>query len=101
MKDSKFENHKLVRKILFLVDDGFMGFKVEKNADLQVICILYNLFMQKVENIEGAKNAGYHAVLVQTGKYRKALVAQSQIKPSGIISSIDALPGYLSSLIKQ
>jgi hypothetical protein len=35
--------------------------------------------------------------LVQTGKYRKAFVAQSQIKPDGIISSIAALPGYLSS----
>ena len=54
-----------------------------------------------INDIEGAQNAGYHAVLVQTGKYRKALVAQSQIKPSGIISSIAALPGYLSSLIKQ
>jgi ribonucleotide monophosphatase NagD (HAD superfamily) len=50
-----------------------------------------------INDIEGAQNAGYHAVLVQTGKYRKALVAQSQIKPSGIISSIAALPGYLSS----
>ena len=54
-----------------------------------------------INDIEGAQNAGYHAVLVQTGKYRKAFVAQSQIKPDGIISSIAALPSYLSSLIKQ
>jgi ribonucleotide monophosphatase NagD (HAD superfamily) len=54
-----------------------------------------------INDIEGAQNAGYHAVLVQTGKYRKVLTAQSQIKPNGIISSIAALPGYISALIKQ
>lgn len=54
-----------------------------------------------INDIEGAQNAGYHAVLVQTGKYRKGLVEQSQIKPDGIISSIAALPNYLSALIKQ
>ena len=54
-----------------------------------------------INDIEGAQNAGYYAVLVQTGKYRKDLVDQTQIKPDGIISSIAALPNYLSALIKR
>jgi HAD superfamily hydrolase (TIGR01458 family) len=54
-----------------------------------------------INDIEGAQNSGYHAVLVQTGKYRKALVEQSPIAPDGIIASIAALPSYLSALIKQ
>ena len=49
-------------------------------------------------DIEGAQNAGYHAVLVQTGKYRKALVEQSPITPDGILTSVAALPNYLAAL---
>ncbi len=51
-------------------------------------------------DIEGAQNAGYHAVLVQTGKYRKALVEQSPITPDGILTSVAALPNYLAALMK-
>jgi HAD superfamily hydrolase (TIGR01458 family) len=51
-----------------------------------------------INDIEGAQNTGYHAVLVQTGKYRKAIVEQSEIIPDGIITSVTALPNYLSSL---
>lgn len=51
-----------------------------------------------INDIEGAQNTGYHAVLVQTGKYRKAIVEQSEIIPDGIIPSVAALPNYLSSL---
>lgn len=51
-----------------------------------------------INDIEGAQNTGYHAVLVQTGKYRKAIVEQSEIIPDGIITSVAALPNYLSSL---
>ena len=51
-----------------------------------------------INDIEGAQNTGYHAVLVQTGKYRKAIVEQSEIIPNGIITSVAALPNYLSSL---
>ena len=54
-----------------------------------------------INDIEGAQNAGYHAVLVQTGKYRKALLEQSPITPDGIMASIAALPSYLSALIRQ
>ncbi len=50
-----------------------------------------------VNDIQGAQDAGYKAVLVQTGKYRKHLIDQSQIRPDGIISSIAALPHYLSA----
>ena len=42
---------------------------------------------------------GMHAVLVQTGKYRKALVDESIIKPEGSISSIRELPNYLQTQI--
>ena len=51
-----------------------------------------------INDIEGAQNTGYHAVLVQTGKYRKAIVEQSEIIPDGIIPSVAALPNYLSLL---
>lgn len=51
-----------------------------------------------INDIEGAQNTGYHAVLVQTGKYRKAIVEQSEIIPDGIITSVAALPNYLSLL---
>ena len=50
-----------------------------------------------IHDIQGAKHVGYHAVLVQTGKYRKELVAQSDISPDGIIRSVAALPDYLQS----
>ena len=53
-----------------------------------------------INDIEGAQNAGYHAVLVQTGKYRKALVEQSPITPDGILTSVAALPNYLADLMK-
>lgn len=53
-----------------------------------------------INDIQGAQNAGYHAVLVQTGKYRKALVAQSSITPDGVIPSVAALPNYLLSISK-
>ena len=39
-------------------------------------------------NIKGAQLMGMHTVLVQTGKYRKALVDESNIVPDGCISSI-------------
>ena len=51
-----------------------------------------------INDIEGAQNTGYHAVLVQTGKYRKAIVEQSEIIPDGIITSVAALPNYLTSM---
>ena len=51
-----------------------------------------------INDIEGAQNTGYHAVLVQTGKYRKAIVEQSEIIPDGIITSVAELPNYLSLL---
>ena len=50
-----------------------------------------------IHDIQGAQHVGYHAVLVQTGKYRKELVAQSDISPDGIIRSVAALPDYLQS----
>lgn len=53
-----------------------------------------------INDIQGAQNAGYHAVLVQTGKYRKALVAQSSITPDGVIPSVAELPNYLFSIRK-
>lgn len=53
-----------------------------------------------INDIQGAQNAGYHAVLVQTGKYRKALVAQSSITPDGVIPSVAELPNYLLSIRK-
>ena len=74
-----------------------MGTALLKAATNELIMVGDDL----INDIEGAQNAGYHAVLVQTGKYRKGLVDQSQIKPDGIISSIAALPNYLSALIKQ
>jgi ribonucleotide monophosphatase NagD (HAD superfamily) len=48
-----------------------------------------------INDIKGAQQMGYHAILVQTGKYRKALVEKSEIKPDGCISSIALLPDYL------
>lgn len=54
-----------------------------------------------INDIEGAQKVGYHAVLVQTGKYRKALVEQSKIIPDGIIESVAELPDYLLTLMKQ
>lgn len=51
-----------------------------------------------INDIEGGQNTGYHAVLVQTGKYRNAIVEQSEIIPDGIITSVAALPNYLSSM---
>ncbi|NCG04748.1 MAG: TIGR01458 family HAD-type hydrolase [Bacteroidetes bacterium] len=50
-----------------------------------------------VNDIQGAQNAGYLAVLVQTGKYREALVKQGDINPNGIITSVAELPNYLLS----
>ena len=50
-----------------------------------------------VNDIQGAQDAGYQSVLVQTGKYREALVKQSDISPDGIIPSITELPSYLLS----
>ena len=54
-----------------------------------------------INDIEGAQTLGCHAVLVQTGKYRKALVEQSKITPDGIIESVAKLPDYLLTLMKQ
>jgi ribonucleotide monophosphatase NagD (HAD superfamily) len=51
-----------------------------------------------INDIEGAQTVGYHAVLVQTGKYRQDLVDLSPINPNGIIASVAGLPDYLSSL---
>lgn len=51
-----------------------------------------------INDIEGAQRTGYHAVLTQTGKYRKNLVEQSPVTPDGIISSIADFPDYLLSL---
>lgn len=50
-----------------------------------------------INDIQGAQDAGYQAVLVQTGKYRETLVKQSDISPNGIIPSIAELPSYLLS----
>ena len=48
-----------------------------------------------INDIKGAQKMGMHAVLVQTGKYRKALVDGSSVVPDGCISSIQELPKYL------
>ena len=53
-----------------------------------------------INDIKGAQEMGMHAVLVQTGKYRKALADDSKIKPEGFISSIKELPNYLRNLIR-
>ena len=50
-----------------------------------------------INDIEGAQQAGLHAVLVQTGKFRKDLVEKSSIIPNGIINSVADLPNYLIS----
>ena len=50
-------------------------------------------------DIEGAQQIGMHAVMVQTGKYRKALVDVSNIAPDGFISSIKEFPKYLQNLM--
>ena len=52
-----------------------------------------------INDIKGAQQMGMHAVLVQTGKYRKVLVDKSKIKPEGSISSIRELPNYLQTQI--
>lgn len=54
-----------------------------------------------INDIEGAQRVGIHAVLTQTGKYRKTLEEQSSITPNGVISSIAELPDYLSGLTSQ
>lgn len=51
-----------------------------------------------INDIQGAQDAGYQAVLVQTGKYRETLVKQSDISPDGIITSVAELPNYLSAI---
>ena len=51
-----------------------------------------------INDIEGAQRAGYQGVLVQTGKYREALVKQSDISPNGIITSVAELPNFLSAI---
>ena len=51
-----------------------------------------------INDIKGAQQMGMHAILVQTGKYRKALVDGSSIQPDGCISSIQELPKYLQSI---
>lgn len=51
-----------------------------------------------INDIQGAQRAGYKAVLVQTGKYREALVKQSDISPDGVITSVAELPNYLSAI---
>ena len=53
-----------------------------------------------ISDIKGAQQMGMHAVLVQTGKYRKALVDGSSIQPDGCISSIKELPKYLQSRMR-
>ena len=53
-----------------------------------------------INDIKGAQQMGMHAVLVQTGKYRKALVDGSSIQPDGCISSIKELPKYLQNRMK-
>lgn len=53
-----------------------------------------------INDIQGAQKAGYHAVLVHTGKYRKALVDKSDIVPDGVIASVAALPKYIVNLSK-
>ena len=53
-----------------------------------------------INDIKGAQLMGMHTLLVQTGKYRKALVDESNIVPDGCISSIQELPNYLQNLIR-
>ena len=52
-----------------------------------------------INDIGGAMQMGMHAVLVQTGKYRKGLVEASSIQPDGCIPSIKELPAYLQNNI--
>ena len=52
-----------------------------------------------INDIGGAMQLGMHAVLVQTGKYRKGLVESSTIQPDGCIPSIKELPAYLQNNI--
>ena len=74
-----------------------MGSALLKGAANELLMVGDDL----INDIEGAQNAGYHAVLVQAGKYRKALLEQSPITPDGIMASVAALPSYLAALIKQ
>ena len=53
-----------------------------------------------INDIKGAQQNGMYAIIVQTGKYRKALVDGSNIQPDGCISSIKELPKYLQNLIR-
>ncbi|OAM52750.1 HAD family hydrolase [Methylovorus sp. MM2] len=46
-------------------------------------------------DIGGAHDAGIHAVLVKTGKYRQEYVDKSAITPDWVFDSIADLPGFL------
>jgi HAD superfamily hydrolase (TIGR01458 family) len=53
-----------------------------------------------INDVKGAQQMGMYAIIVQTGKYRKALVDGSSIQPDGCISSIKELPKYLQNRIR-
>ena len=46
-------------------------------------------------DVGGAQKAGLKAVLVRTGKYRKAYAEASAIKPDYMIDSVADLPAML------
>lgn len=48
-----------------------------------------------INDVQGAQQMGYQALLVQTGKYREELVSQSDVKPDGLVVSIAELPKFL------
>lgn len=48
-----------------------------------------------INDIQGAQKMGYQALLVRTGKYREELVAQSNVRPDGVLTSVGELPNYL------
>jgi len=46
-------------------------------------------------DIRGAQALGMRAVLVRTGKFRPDVVEGSNVRPDGIVSSIEFLPQWL------
>ncbi len=49
-------------------------------------------------DIDGAKSAGIHAVLVRTGKFRESDLARAASRPDAVIDSIVDLPRWIASL---
>ncbi len=48
-----------------------------------------------INDVGGAQGAGCMGIMVKTGKYRKELVAKSEIKPDLVIDSVEALTSLI------